>query len=109
MSDETVLAGIDISQGGRWYRWHTSGFPIPRREIERHSANMHMIPADDDVADALDEVRVGHVVSLRGHLVEVRGDDGWRWRSSLTRDDTGARACELVYVERVIIREPATH
>jgi hypothetical protein len=38
---------------------------------------------------------------LRGFLVEARADDGWRWRSSLTRDDTGARACELVFVERV--------
>ncbi len=23
---------------------------------------------------------------------------GWHWRSSLTRDDTGPGACELVYV-----------
>ena len=76
-----------------------------REQIERNSANMHMIPANDDVADALDEVRVGNVVSLRGYLVEARAGDGWRWRSSLTRNDTGARACELVHVERAIIRD----
>ncbi len=103
MSDEAVLADIEISQGGRWYRWSVRDYPIPRRQIERHSANMHMIPADDMVADLLDDVRVGSLVSLRGYLVEARADDGWRWRSSLTRDDTGARSCELVFVERVSV------
>jgi hypothetical protein len=101
MSDEAVLDQIDISQGGRWYRWHAQQLPIPRRDIERHSANMHLIPADDWVEDTLDEIREGSLVELRGFLVEARSDDGWRWRSSLTRDDTGARACELVFVERV--------
>ena len=37
-------------------------------------------------------------------LIEVRGADGWRWRSSLTREDTGAGACELVWVERIAVR-----
>jgi hypothetical protein len=101
MSDETVLEQIDISQSGRWYRWHAEQLPIARRDIERHSANMHLIPADEWVEDTLDDVRRGSLVELRGFLVEARADDGWYWRSSLTRDDTGARACELVFVERV--------
>jgi hypothetical protein len=40
-------------------------------------------------------------VIVRGYLVEARGADGWRWRSSLTREDTGAGACELIWVESV--------
>lgn len=101
MSDEQVLEHIDISQGGRWYRWSAAELPIPARQISRHSANMHMIPVDDYIGDKLDQARVGSIVSLRGQLIEVRADDGWRWRSSLSRDDTGARSCELVLVERV--------
>lgn len=101
MSDETVLKAIDIRQSGRWYHWRTERFPIPRREIENHSANMHLIPGDDRVADALRTVRPGEIVSLSGKLVRVDADDGWHWVSSLTRSDTGARACELVYVERI--------
>jgi hypothetical protein len=30
-------------------------------------------------------------------------DYGWRWRSSLTRDDTDPGACELVYAEDLTI------
>ncbi|WP_078121629.1 hypothetical protein [Thiosocius teredinicola] len=100
MSDEQVLSDIAISQSGRWYRWSTPNLPIPRRDIETHSANMHMIPASDDVADALDDFRQGQIIQLEGYLVRVDGDDGWRWISSLTREDTGARACEVVYVKR---------
>jgi hypothetical protein len=101
MSDEAVLQDIDISQGGRWYRWKAKQLPIPRRDIERNSANMHLIPADEWVGDTLDEIREGSLVELRGFLVEVESDDGWRWRSSLTRDDTGARSCQVFFVERV--------
>jgi len=104
MSDSTVLRGIDISQSGRFYYWQTKAFPIPRREIETHSANMHMIPVDAEVAYQLERVRVGDVVSLNGMLVEADKANGWRWRSSLTRDDTGDGACELVYVQSLYIQ-----
>jgi hypothetical protein len=79
-------------------------FPIPRRDIEIHSANMHMIPATAEVERQLLRVRPGQVVALMGYLVEVRGRDGFRWRSSLTREDTGNGACELVWVEKLDVR-----
>jgi hypothetical protein len=44
------------------------------------------------------------VVTLRGRLVEASGADGWRWRSSLTREDSGAGACELVLVDALDTR-----
>lgn len=41
----------------------------------------------------------GHIVRFHGYLIEARRDDGWHWRSSLTRNDTGNGACELIWVE----------
>jgi hypothetical protein len=101
MSDSTVLRQIDITQSGRFYFWRVQQFPIPQQEIESHSANMHMIPANAAVARKLEEVRPGHIVRLRGYLVAIRADDGWQWRSSLSRTDTGNGACELMWVESV--------
>ena len=46
-------------------------------------------------------VRVGEIVELRGRLVEASRADGWHWRSSLSRDDSGAGACELMLVEAI--------
>lgn len=103
MSDTAVLRHIDISQSGRFYYWRTRAFPIPEREIETHSANMHMLPANRLVAYELKRVRVGDVVTLEGFLVEADKPGGWRWRSSLTRDDTGDGACEVVYVQDISI------
>jgi hypothetical protein len=96
MSDESVLADVSISQRNRFYFWHVDAFPIPRREIERNSANMHFIPADAAVADALERVGPGDLIEFDGYLVEVRGEDGWHWRSSTSRNDTGNGACELI-------------
>ena len=101
MADPQVLAKIKISQSNRWYHWRVDEFPIPRREIETHSANMHMIPANPQVAAALADVRPGQRIALTGQLVEVNGDDGFSWVSSLSREDTGAGACELIWVEQL--------
>jgi hypothetical protein len=106
MSDSAVLASIDISQSDRFYYWHVKQFPIPRREIEMHSANMHMIPADAGVLYELKQVRPGEVVHIEGFLVDATRPGGWHWNTSMTRDDVGAGACELVYVESLGIVTP---
>lgn len=103
MSDEEVLKSISISQSGRWYRWQTDAFPIPQREIEMSSANMHMIPKDEQVESVLSSVREGDIVTIHGSLVQVMANDGWHWVSSLSRDDTGSGACELILVESLQI------
>jgi hypothetical protein len=99
MGDEAVISQLDISQSSRWYnyRWKDQP-PLPPQEIARSSANMHMIPASDELADALAGIGKGDEVRIDGWLVEARAADGWRWRSSTSREDTGAGACEVIYV-----------
>lgn len=99
MSDESVLESISISQRNRFYFWRVDELPIPRKEIEQHSANMHLIPANDEIAEQIEQVKVGELVRFNGFLVNIQQDNGWRWKSSLTRNDTGGGACELVWVE----------
>jgi hypothetical protein len=101
MSDDAVLKDIRITQGGRFYYWNVDAFPIPREQIETHSANTHLIPASEAVKDRIGAIRPGEVVHLRGYLVSVEADDGWHWSSSLSRSDTGGGACELMWVEQV--------
>ena len=102
MSDPEVLSTISIRQSNRWYYWQTPQYPIPRREIETNSANMHMIPANDFIKDKLGDVDEGDHVMIKGQLVRVDAKDGWHWVRSLTRHDTGDQACELVYVTDLI-------
>jgi len=107
MSDERVLEHIEISQSGRFYRWQVDEFPIPRREIETHSANVHLIPASDAVNRVIESVRKGDIIEISGSLVNVvSNSDGWHWESSQTRNDTGKGACELIWVESANIVTP---
>jgi len=103
MSDEAVFKRLAIGQSNRFYYWRAEELPIPQREIETSSANMHLIPADAHVAQRLEDVRQGNVVKIRGYLVRVDAKDGWNWKSSLTRHDTGNGACELIWVEDVSV------
>ena len=99
MSDSAVLDQLHITQFGRWYLYRWQGTPpLPPAQIRDHSANMHMIPGDQAIATALSRVRQDQVIRLHGWLVNVETADPWRWRSSLTRSDSGAGACEVVYV-----------
>jgi hypothetical protein len=99
MSDSAVLANIDVSQSNRFYFWHYENEPpIPREEIESHSANWHLLPASASVWKTLGNLRVGDVVKLEGELVDLKGPN-FTIKTSLTRQDTGAGACEVFYVE----------
>ncbi len=99
MRDDDVVSSLDIGQQNRWYftRW-TDAPPISIDRVRLESANMHMIPASRDIAAALARIGAGQRVRIDGWLVEVRAKDGWRWRSSTTRDDHGPGGCEVVYV-----------
>jgi hypothetical protein len=56
------------------------------------------VPSNSAVAAALDAVNAGDRIRIDGWLVQIDSSDGWRWRSSLTREDSGAGACEVIYV-----------
>lgn len=100
MADPEVYGALNISQGGRWYRYSWSDAPpIPLQEIIESSANMHLIPASDSVARVLDQASTNRYIRLKGWLVEVQRADGWHWRSSLSRSDSGGGSCELIFVE----------
>lgn len=102
MSDQALLDKIKIRQGGRWY--HTGWaqpLPVAEQDVSLNSANMHMIPDRGSVERGLKRLRPGDVVRLQGFLVDVDHPSGWHWRTSLTRADTGAGACEIVYVENL--------
>jgi len=95
MSDSSVLRDIEISQGNRFYFWRTENWPLERAEIESHSANWHVIPDNDVVRRVLADLRPGSLIELRGRLVDVEGKEGGM-STSLTRDDTGPGACEIL-------------
>ncbi len=100
MSDSAILDQLLITQSGRFFNWRPVGeeFPVPPEEINRCSANLHIVPAGGDVKKAPASLRCGHIVRLSGQLIQIEGDTGWKWRSSLSRTDSGGGAGELVWL-----------
>lgn len=106
MSVASVINELNISQSGRWYEYTWSGdAPLDPSKIALHSANTHCVPANSEVRERLLSVKRHELISLDGYLVEISNSDGYRWRSSLSRDDTQGGACEVMWITAVSSRK----
>ena len=99
MSDTATLQHFRVTQGSRFFTLYPDDRALDIHEALLSSANMHVIPANERVAGILGRARSGNVAHLNGYLIDARRDDGFTWNSSLTREDTGEGACELMWVE----------
>ena len=88
----------------RFYCWSGRELPLEPEQITANSANMHMIPADAAVRRTLLRVRKNDIVTFSGYLVSIRADDDWMWSSSMSRNDSGGGACEVVWVDSLEVR-----
>jgi hypothetical protein len=98
---EPYRSRVSYYQLTRYYFWRSRDAGLDGSYIATHSANMHLIPATNNLARALAHVGGGDLVRVRGLLVDVEAADGFRWRTSLSREDTGPGACELVWIEEL--------
>jgi hypothetical protein len=113
VADPAVLHHLSFHLSERyvsyWYDAETP--PAAVSKLATHIANNHLIPASDEVVRALEQVRIGDLVTLHGKLVDVEikdreGKPVFHSRTSLTRDDVGSGACEIVWVESVDVERP---
>jgi hypothetical protein len=101
MSDPTLLADVSFWQRNRFMHFrYGAGASVNKYRIIPNSANIHIIPANDEVKRKMSEVRKGNVVRLTGFLVNVTDGDT-TLKPSLERGDTGAGACEILYVQAI--------
>ncbi|MDD5473003.1 MAG: hypothetical protein PHU34_02525, partial [Candidatus Methanoperedens sp.] len=67
-------------------------------------SNNHIIPANNSILSALNTIRVGNNITLKGFLVNVIDNTASyskTWITSQRRTDIGEGACEIVYVTDV--------
>lgn len=103
MAEEDVVEALEISQRNRWYYWRSDTRPpIPSREISLNSSNVHMLAGDAVTMASLKRLEAGDSVTLRGHLVDIEGEN-WMWRTSTRRTDTGQGACEIMLVDSLMV------
>lgn len=106
LSDEAVLRPLKVAQGDRFMFWHLYDSPLDINLVNRSSANVHLIPANDGILQRIEDIPKGAIVTLSGELVDVHFPDQTMIPSSLTRLDTGPGACEILVVQNIRLIQP---
>ena len=101
MSDQAVVDKCRFSNSGRFLHWRSKAAGFDWDAMGPLMGNMHVIPANESVRDRLLDLVKGSVFSASGYLVQVQRDGMKPWTSSLTRDDTGGGACEIMWVDSI--------
>ncbi len=98
---------ITYHQGNRWYFYrYKPGSPLDPSYVISHSGNHHIIPANENIHEAIKTIKEKDRVVLVGFLVNLKGTYKGQtvfWNTSLSRTDTGNGSCELFYVTKVRI------
>jgi len=96
---------VRFIQKQRWvFRGVRSSCPLSPEYVEAHTANTHIVPADQKVAKAILSLRRRQWVRIDGYLIDLEFKKGGRkiqWHTSRSLDDRGNGSCELMLVERL--------
>ena len=108
VSQQTYLSpNISFSQGQRFCNFRYSD---DTKFYGEELSNNHLITVDSSIIDTIKSINTGDEVVLTGKLVNmsasgtgsnVSGTQKYTWNTSVDRKDTGAGACEIIYIESV--------
>ena len=99
-AEPEIARHISVNQYDRYLNWKMDRLPVPKEQAMQMVSNMHIIPANPNIAKQIKNVKRGDLVRLKGELVEIKDKD-LVWTSSLTPTDTGDGACELFRVSSI--------
>ncbi|MEK5744872.1 hypothetical protein VXE41_18600, partial [Acinetobacter variabilis] len=82
-AEPEIARHITVNQYDRYLNWKMDRIPVPKAQAMQMVSNMHIIPANPQIAKAIKQDSRGDLVRLKVELVEVRDSD-LVWNSSLT-------------------------
>jgi hypothetical protein len=108
------IKNADYSRVSFWNDDWTCNWRYGRdvRGVENNAlSNNHLITNSDAIRQTIAGITVGDQIRLKGHLVSYANPRlGNRWRnSSMSREDEGDGACEVVFVKELQILSSPNH
>ncbi len=97
MTNRKIVDSIKITQSNRWFHFYYKDENI-KDIVQKSSSNTHIIPLNEEIKEKLEGIDLGKKYRLKGFLVNVVD---FNMKTSLTRSDFGAGACEIFLVEEV--------
>jgi hypothetical protein len=103
LSNPEVDQLISWGQSGRvgWFSQPRDG-PFTVDDTISQFANIHVIPATEILETAVKGLGRDDIVLLEGVLVDIESNKGTT-TTSLSRTDSGAGGCEILYVRRLVV------
>jgi hypothetical protein len=99
---------IKFKQDSRWCWVSWSGGAIFNLN---EFSNNHLFIKEKDLSNKAKKINRGDQITIKGKLVNIiatpledtgmSGQNTITWKSSITREDNGAGACEIIYVEDI--------
>ena len=95
-----IARQISIKQYDRYLNWQMARPPVAPQYATQMVSNMHIIPGNPEIAEAIKKVKRGDLVRLTGDLVQVNDKD-LVWKSALDWNGVGDGACKLIRVNSI--------
>jgi len=94
------LPTLDFTSKNKWLFWDGTTDLKTAEKLKHHVANIHIVPKDENILALIQNIQKNDLVKMGGFLVDVQIDNKL-YKSSMSRSDTGAGACEILYVDFV--------
>lgn len=82
---------------------------VDKDYVLSHMSNNHIIPANRNIYRALSIAKKKEPIEIEGYLVNamasVKGRGTSDWNTSIKREDSGAGACEIIYVTKLRLND----
>jgi hypothetical protein len=101
LSDERILNQVKTPIKNRDFSIDVIRPPLTLHEIRQQILFMHAIPANEQVSEQLNSIRVGHIVTMRGYIVDINDRSSLIWRSSYNERNHRLDNSQIVFIEHV--------
>ena len=102
MAENKNWEGVEITQENRFCYWsYRNRIRVSNDEIIKNSANVHLIPRNRAIYKKIKNLSINETVRITGYLIDIDLNDGRQIKTSLTREDSGAGSCEIIWVEDI--------
>ena len=101
-TDPKTTEGITFSQSGRWYHFYAP----PSKDaalIGHHTANTHLVATNPAERELILSLESGQTYFFEGALVNASFPEGKVMKSSTSRTDRGAGACEVFLLKKATL------
>lgn len=105
LSDERILDQVKTPISRRDFKVDVIRPPLTFSEIRSKLLYMHAIPSNDRVAEQLKGVKSGHVLSIRGYIVDVYDRSDVLWASSRNGNIAKLDNSQYVLIESLEVHD----